>query len=174
MQDLIASVESALQTHNWYAALTLTLTLPDIAGRIDNPNKGSKSRYIEWFDKYVAHNYQRVIGVISREEEPNKVAFLSGLDCYALRCSYLHEGKSQIIHQRSRDVLDDFEFVIPPPRQSIHLIRNNNKLLLQVDEFCIDLLSGLRKWLKDIENDGEKQAELNTFLRIHYIRNYNI
>ncbi|MBA7504750.1 hypothetical protein ES706_03404 [subsurface metagenome] len=109
MKQLIDSVESSIKAENWYAALILTLTLPDIAGKIDNPNSASNSRYAAWFDKYVGEKYKAKIGADKVEH-----IFLSGNDCYALRCSFLHEGKSEIVHQRARNVLDDFEFVVPP------------------------------------------------------------
>lgn len=45
-------------------------------------------RYADWFDKYVGHRYKSKIGAHQEEH-----TFLTGNDCYALRCSYLHEGK---------------------------------------------------------------------------------
>lgn len=38
MKHLINSVEIALENKNWYAALTLTLTLPDIIGKVQQYN----------------------------------------------------------------------------------------------------------------------------------------
>src|SRR5437868_5631970 len=165
MQYLIDSVESALRTENWYAALTLALTLPDIAGKIDYPTFGSNKRYAAWFEKYCGDRYKVEVG----QETVEHFFFLNGNDCYALRCSFLHEGKSEILHQRARNVLEDFEFIVPPRGGLIHNNRKEDTLQLQVDIFCRDILDGIRQWLADINNDTQKQSELNTFLRIFRI-----
>src|SRR5687768_8735608 len=99
MDKLIDSVELAIATENWYAALMTAITLPDIAGKIEFPNAHSQKRYADWFERYMRDKYK----------------FLSGDDCYALRCSLLHEGVSRISHQRAKEILDDFQFNIPRP-----------------------------------------------------------
>jgi hypothetical protein len=167
MKQLFDSVELAIRTENWYAALILALILPDIAGKIDNPDSDSNKRYADWFDKYVGDKYKLKIG-------PNHVehTFLSGNDCYALRCSFLHEGKSEINDQHARDVLDDFVFVVPRKSFTIHCNQSTDgsqKLQLQVDIFCVDIVKGLMQWLNDIEKDSGKQSALSTLLKIHQI-----
>jgi hypothetical protein len=167
MQQLIDSIESSINAENWYAALILALTLPDIAGKIDNPDSGSNKRYADWFDKYVGDKYKSKIGASQVDH-----TFLSGNDCYALRCSFLHEGKSEITDQPARDILDDFVFVVPRKSFTIHCNQSTDgsqKLQLQVDIFCVDIIKGLMQWLKDIENDSGKQSVLSTLLKIHQI-----
>ena len=61
--------------------------------------------------------------------------FLSGADCYALRCAFLHEGRDEITDQRAGEVLDAFAFVVPPAGSAIHSNQNNQTLQLQVDIF---------------------------------------
>jgi hypothetical protein len=165
MKQLIDSVESSLNSENWYAALITTLTLPDIAGKIDYPITGSNKRYADWFDKYVGDKYKSKLGHPSVEH-----TFLSGNDCYALRCSFLHEGKSEITEQRAREVLDDFVFVVAPKGSLIHCNQSGKKLQLQIDAFCNDILDGLRQWIKDIEQDLMKQIALNALLEIQQIK----
>jgi hypothetical protein len=60
MQHFIDSVYLSLQTRNWYGALSLSLTLPDICGKIEYPQyeKKSQKRYISWFDNYVGEKYK--------------------------------------------------------------------------------------------------------------------
>jgi hypothetical protein len=152
MNELIQSVKLSLATGNWHGALITTLTLPDIAGKIDSKIPSSNERYAAWFDKYVGNNYKSKIGAQQVEH-----IFLSGNDCYALRCSYLHEGTSEITHQRARDVLEDFKFVSPPKSSKVHCNQLNTKLQLQVDIFCKDILDGISQWLIDIKNDPVKQ-----------------
>ena len=85
MQHFFIAIEQALQSGNYYAALTTALALPDICGWIENPSIGSKARYVAWFEKYVQDKYTRQPGYVVAG-----LVFLSGSDCYALRCAYLH------------------------------------------------------------------------------------
>ncbi len=77
MERIIKSIEKSVENKNWYSALVLALTLPDICGKFEDKGKSSSKRYSEWFDKYLGEEYD---------------GYLSGNDCYALRCSFLHEG----------------------------------------------------------------------------------
>jgi hypothetical protein len=122
-------------------------------------------RYADWFDKYVGHRYKSKIGAHQEEH-----TFLTGNDCYALRCSYLHEGKSNIIDQRAREVLEDFEFIVPPKGSVLHCNQSNNNLQLQVDLFCTDILEGVRHWIEDIRTNPVKQSALNNLLKISQIK----
>ncbi len=81
---------------NYYAALATTLNFPDICGWIVDPTVVSKARYIAWFDRYVAHHYVHCIG-----PDHERTVFLSGTDCYALRCAFLHEGREEITEQQA-------------------------------------------------------------------------
>lgn len=98
--------------------------------------------------------------------EKTEYIFLSGNDCYALRCSYLHEGKSDISHQRIQEVIEDFEFVVPPEGGICHCNQSNQKLQLQVSIFCKDILKSIEDWLKNISGDVAKQEELSNILKI--------
>jgi len=165
MNKLINSLEVSIKAENWYSALIIALTLPDIAGKIEYPIATSGQRYANWFDKYVGHNYKAQIGSDKTEH-----TFLSGNDCYALRCSYLHEGITDITTQRAREILDDFIFVAPSKGLVIHCNQMNNKLQLQVDIFCNHIIEGLTKWLADISGDKTKQDALRKLIDIHQIK----
>lgn len=95
MEKILQSIEYALQNENWYAAITVALIIPDICGKFEDSKKSSSKRYPEWFEKHLSQKYK---------------GYLSGNDCYALRCSFLHEGSDEITHQRVREVLDYFVF----------------------------------------------------------------
>src|SRR5687768_14320942 len=152
MQALLDSVRQAIADRNWYAALTLTLTLPDICGKVDTPELGSNKRYAAWFDNYVGPTYKTQFA-----HEPTPHIFLSGNDCYALRCSFLHEGTSDITAQRAREALEHFIFLAPKEVGSMHICQTGNKLILEVDKFCADILAGIQKWFNDILPDSQKQ-----------------
>src|SRR6266851_8533311 len=113
MNRFITAIRNATAQRNWYAALVTALALPDICGFLESPNVGSQQRYIRWFNQYLLGRYTGLVG-----EESH--VFLSGEDCYALRCSYLHEGGDNIMRQRARAALESFRFVAPRPGFTVH------------------------------------------------------
>ena len=147
MQHLIDSARKALRDDNFYAALFMALALPDICGKIQYPNeRSSETRYANWFKKYVSQKYRHRVGRSTNEE-----VFLSGSDCYALRCSLLHEGVDVISHQRCRLVLDSFLFLQKSGNHCNYLQVNGHKFLqLSVEIFCEDVYSSVETWLKDV------------------------
>ncbi|QQS21381.1 MAG: hypothetical protein IPL87_02620 [Candidatus Moraniibacteriota bacterium] len=109
LEEFIKAVHQNIDTGNWYGALFISLTLPDIFGKIDNPEeKSSKKRYSLWFKKYVEPIYTHAVGAFHE-----KHIFLTGEDCYALRCAFLHEGIANVSAQSSKKFLHDFIFVKP-------------------------------------------------------------
>jgi hypothetical protein len=161
MRNFIQSIEASLTTENHYAALGMALAAPDVCGWILDPSTPSKQRYIAWFEKYVQDKYT----LEETKIQPRRV-FLSGSDCYALRCAFLHEGRENISAQRAREVLESFQFVVPPPGWNIHNNKMNNTLQLQVDVFCRDLTEGVQAFLEDISSDSDCVARMNEALLI--------
>ena len=45
MRNFTNVFDKSLATENWYAALALALVIPDICGRLENPEMGSGERY---------------------------------------------------------------------------------------------------------------------------------
>lgn len=145
VDNLISALEDALQKEAWYAAFSLMLTLPDICGKIEHPDLGSKRRYVEWFDKYVApkHVYTpstRHTGIILVP-----IPFLSGNDCYALRCAFLHSGTADLSGERVREVLSR---VFVSANSGLHMNRVNNILQIDVGLFGKEIIEGVREWLE--------------------------
>lgn len=142
MENILKSIENSLQSKNWYSALVLTLILPDICSKMEGTNKSSSKRYPEWFNTYLGKKYR---------------GFLSGDDCYALRCAFFHEGSSNIEKQRARDVLDHFVFIADGPhcnRISKCTFGNpkydgKDILQLSVNHFCQDMTGAAKQWLDD-------------------------
>lgn len=162
MRRFLRSVEIALAAGDWYGALSTALTLPDICGRIEAPDTASKERYVDWFNRYLRPNYTRPVGADRREH-----VFLHGQDCYALRCSYLHEGGGHITEQQARKALDSFHFIAPPDGGLVHLNQRNNVLQLQVDVFCREICAAVEEWLADIvEGNAEYEARIANLLEI--------
>lgn len=105
MEHLVQAIKHSLATHNWYSAVTLSLTLPDICGKLENPNLRSRQRYSAWFNQYVAMAHP---------------GFLNGDDCYALRCAYLHQGEFDLEDQNAKDILNRIHFNAPDNRGNVY------------------------------------------------------
>ncbi len=67
MNHFINALETSIQTENWYSVLFISLSLPDICGKIDEPNeKSSKKRMINWFNKYLKSVYTRKMALLHK------------------------------------------------------------------------------------------------------------
>ncbi len=160
MKSIINEIGNSLQSKNWYSALILSLIVPDICPKLNGSTEGSTKRYPKWFNKYLGKKYQN---------------FLSGDDCYSLRCAYLHEGSSDIELQRARDILDRFVFISEGP----HCNKFNNCyfgdprydgknfLQLSTHQFCQDMIEATKQWLKDVEDNKLVQENMAKMLEIH-------
>ena len=153
MDNLIQALDGCVKSENWYGALFIALTLPDICGKIDQPD--SQHHYAAWFDRYVKSKYVH-----------GDWTFLTGNDCYALRCAFLHEGKDNISTQNAKETVEKFYFRAPG-RGTMHCNKFNNTLLqLQVDIFCNDIKEGVLSWLKNISGDVTKKKATECLLKI--------
>ncbi len=162
MERFTSSLRASVDQQNWYVALATALTLPDVCGRLVNPTQGSGARYSAWFDAWVAPGYTANLPQIGAH------CFLTGSDCYALRCSYLHEGGGDITQQRARQALDDFHFIIPPRKGiSVHCNQLDNTLQLQVDQFCLDIADAVDRWAESVRGNQEVQGRMGSLLKIH-------
>lgn len=163
MERFTEAVLLALNNQNWYGALLIAITLPDICGSLENPNtKKSKEHYVNWYDRYLLEKYTS-----------GGTVFLSGDDCYAFRCSYLHQGVDDITMQKARKIYDRFHFVIP--YNGCHIHRNYGEyegtyiLQLQVDIFCMDICAGVDKWVKEVvNNSSDIQERVNSLFALYY------
>lgn len=163
MQRFIHSIELALGAGDWYGALSTALIFPDICGRIEAPDRRSADRYIDWFNRYLLAKYTREIG-----PELKLHVFLSGEDCYSLRCSYLHEGGGNIAEQRARNALDSFHFISPSPGMIVHMNQSNEVLQLQVDLFCNDICSAVKQWSSEVVAGNEEiESRMQNLLEVH-------
>lgn len=163
MRHLSNAVRQAVGQRNWYGALSVALTLPDICARIEEPPT-NRSRYVDWCDRYLTPRYTHFVGGQSH-------TFLTGTDCYALRCAVLHEGRDDIASQRARKALEKFTFIEPPSSGSIHMNQINQHLQLQVDLFCLDICSSVEQWLGDLAKKPDEAfgARLSELMKIQSV-----
>ena len=81
----VKDVQNALKNKNYYCALSLALTLPDICGMAEFPDKSVGERYISFYDEYI-RNFDTTY----------KNPYLSGEVVYNLRNTFLHQGSPNI------------------------------------------------------------------------------
>jgi len=167
MLRYVTAMRLSLRTGNSYSALFLALTLPDICGRLEDPEKDSRERYEDWFRTYMAGIYPS--------------SFLTPEDCYALRCAALHEGAGDISNQRSKKILDEVCFLSPDSHGLHgfvpgHCNRLTNvaigsrefgeALFLHVNNFCEDMCKGVEKWLVDVARNQDIKTRMKDLLTI--------
>lgn len=170
MKHLVAAVEQAIDQGNWYAALSVALTMPDICARMEQPEvKSSKKRYTDWCDRYLTPRYTREMPSLAIPGTQESHVFLGGGDCYALRCAVLHEGLDSTVTQNAREALDRFTFIAPSPGGFVHMNQSDATLHLQVDQFCRDICSCVSQWLNDVSEDRAVQGRLADLMEIRIL-----
>lgn len=93
MLNKIADIEKSLGAEAYLSALALTLTLPDICGKLEFPN--DKNHYSKWYDKWVNNLTQFKNGeYVKTKESQEHEALFNGEMCYGLRCAFLHSGNT--------------------------------------------------------------------------------
>jgi hypothetical protein len=122
------------------------LAIPDLCAALAPDGLTNGSRYEAWFDTHVAPTYG---------------SFLTGKDAWGLRCSILHQGRTQP-HQGSYSrVL----FVEPGHGFVMHRNVMDDALNLDVRLFCADLVTAARSWLGQVETTPTYQANYPAFLQ---------
>lgn len=150
MQGLIEAVKLSCTQGNWYSALYIALTLPDICTKLENPSsKESGKRYRDWFDKYLKQTYK------SEFHGPD-FYFLTSGDIWALRCSLLHEGTDEISNQKSREVLRQIKFTT----NLVHRGKMGDVLVLNVAMFCEEMLAAVKRWIHATASDSAIQERI--------------
>lgn len=145
MKELLASIEQCLKAQNWYAATALSLTVPDVCAALESlDGRASGKLYAGWFDKYLGAKY----GASAGGGQP----WLTGSDCYALRCAFLHQATDDISTQAVRRVYEGIRI-----HESEHLlsIQSNlprelgipDTLFICAGMFCQDICEAAMEWL---------------------------
>lgn len=152
MRDFIDQIERAVQAHAYYLALYAVLTLPDICGAMESDDgQATRTKYIEWFDKYVAPGY-RAFGQST----------LTGEVCYFYRCAVLHQGRAQ--HPK----LGFSRILFVEPGVTTNVFHNNvlnDALNIDVSIFCTDVLKGANIWLQAAEHSPNYRKNFPLFMQ---------
>ena len=139
-----------------HAALYLSLTMPDICSKLENPaSAGSGQRYTDWYDRFL-------LPINTANIQGHDVVFMTSGDCWALRCAVLHEGSDDVRKQRAKDVISKFRFTSLP----MHRIKANDALVLNVAEFCEEVCLAVEAWTGVVAKDADVQDRISSLLRV--------
>lgn len=161
IDSFLRGLEKALNTDNYYAALCIGFTLPDICSKLEKPNLRTGQRYPQWYEEFMQSKYETYYELKNLHH-----TFLNGNDFYALRCAFLHQGEVDITNQRARKALTDFKFVAS--KGSSHCNQCGTTLQLDVQTFCGDILKGTVAWLIKYRNDSEINFRAENLIEISY------
>ena len=163
MENFVNAARCAVHAGNWYAALAMALTLPDMAGKAEWPSKNrGRESFVRWFELWLQPTYS----VDATRFRPAGFQ-LTGSDCYALRCAYLHQG-SLDLEGPGANAIEAFRF-IPPPADG-HVYHRNmfeNTMQLQVDLFTWEVCEAVERWLVDARTRPEVAARIDSLARIN-------
>ncbi len=79
-------IKKCIDNECFIAAISLALTLPDICGKAEFPDKGNTARYITWYNKFIGKN------ICPNSPHGDDMPYLSGEMLYNLRNQVLHQG----------------------------------------------------------------------------------
>ena len=157
MDTLISQTRTAMTSGLYYVGLMSALAVPDIAGALNSANGEATGRkYIDWYETWVRPR------LFEKRQRKNP---FTGEDCYRFRCSMLHQGSS--IHPKSPYARVIF---IEPgaPNYSIHYcVIRQEALVIQLDAFIEEMLSGCEKWLASAKGTNPFEKNYGRFATRH-------
>ncbi|MBE5766690.1 MAG: hypothetical protein E7335_05975 [Clostridiales bacterium] len=114
INKIVDDINRALDNECLLSALALALTIPDVCGKAEWPEKRNGRRYIDWFDTYVGVSERCTCEECQKAQMP----YLSGEVVYSLRNCFLHQGTLDIepIKVKAHDNHID-EFVLVTERK---------------------------------------------------------
>lgn len=191
IKDRILEIKKHIEGENWQSALAMSLTLPDICGKIKYSGKSSGLRYKKWFEDHCEQKYLKKRTRLTKSYS-NK-AYFTGEMCWKLRNAFLHEGANDIKNWDNKDengeqVEDiDYEFelsingadmhgeirgaLIPFKNAKIDTNRKNNAVSLDIKRLCEVLTSEAYKFVEDKEY--RESADLYTVNIVDYKKMLN-
>lgn len=164
MLDKINDINIALNNKSYLSALALSLTLPDVCGKIEYPHfkNQNRKRYVAWFDDWVSHYFADNTGWTDDYKAKNPI--FTGKMCYSLRCSFLHDGNSDIKNwgeQEDTDFYYSYEFELAvggADKRGLSLENPNNhnsKILktetvrVNIDKLCKCICLSAEKYYRE-------------------------
>lgn len=100
----ISEIRTALNAELYNCALAVSLTPPDICGKVEFPSeKSSSARYKQWFLKYVEPLTTSPATILPGGEIVD-YTWITSDECWALRCAVLHAGNYEAERIKLTDI----------------------------------------------------------------------
>ena len=161
LRDFLAAARSAVAESNWYAAIALALTLPDICASIDRPGSGiTQGRYVEWWEERAAGRFWIKP---DDDEDWTPRSLVPGKDAFLLRCAFLHNGTGTT--GKTDPVKERFRFMAASGG-SYGQSRDEREVSLNVEYFVEAVCRAVEQWIVDRQDDAEAQARLTEIVGI--------
>ena len=172
----IKALESGIKEENWILSVMGACTLPDICTSLEGEKGGAK--YVEWFNTYVKE-YQPTL---SRRKEfiaktleewinrpplkPEDIelythVFFSGVNAYALRCAFLHNGNGNLSaqpiqsgkrqYEKFKNQILDIENVEFKNDSNLIFNKVGKTAYLNPEKYCIAIITGVIIWIETIK-----------------------
>lgn len=164
LRHFIDAARRAAEDDNWFAAIALALTLPDICGAVDDPGKGrSAARFIAWWDERMAW---RFVVRPDADEQPQwePFTYLPGADAFALRCAYLHSGTDNTAGPKTNH--ERIRFLGPPNASGFGYSETDQILYLGLEPFVEWVCLAVEDWLADRASDPVAQERLTGLVSV--------
>ncbi len=140
LMDMLRASQAGAQ----HSALALALALPDICASIEYPNEPKVGvRYRNWCNEWA------------------KLVSVAGVDCYALRCAYLHSGSDEFSGpSAAQAIFERIEFTLgqvggvwvsqalPPSSPGA-----KQTARIPIETFCRDMATSADAWRRARQSD---------------------
>lgn len=168
MRILLDQLEESLESKLYFLSLSVALMVPDVFGALDSEDgRATPKRYIDWYERWIRPEYaSRIMEKFSHESDFQPAAEnpFDGESCYYFRCSFLHQGRAA--HPR----MGFSRVLFIEPRQSgleIHYTTLQDALCIDLRGFCLEMVSGARKWLAEFQEADRYKNNSASSLRRH-------
>ncbi|WP_434774119.1 hypothetical protein [Pantoea agglomerans] len=173
MKDLIDAVQQALRDNNYFSAMFIALSLPDICGSLEQPKEKNGIRAKKWFKenlgaKYMPNNRYEVMlnfrpdgieqlspsDVENLKKEPATVKLTPEM-FWSLRNAFLHEAS---------DKGKQFKFHVTHSSTPMMII--NDALQLSSVYFCQDMCYAVEMWVLRMKKNAIVTQRINERAKI--------
>ncbi|HKN00676.1 MAG TPA: hypothetical protein VJX23_09195 [Candidatus Binataceae bacterium] len=156
MDSIIYEIRQALMNHLFYAAIMLSLGMPDVCAALESEDGYTKADdYKRWYRQWFQPKYPA----------------LSEDDMYSLRCGVFHRGR--LNDPRPGLQYERIVFTLPS-NLTLTEGRFNNVYFTDAHRFCADMIASAEKWYaaKQKDTNVEKNILRLVQYRAHGLKPY--
>lgn len=171
IKDILEDIKLANKNKAYFSALALTLTIPDICGKIEYKNLNDKEKYIKWFNDWVYKYVEIPKGNDELFNEFDELAIFDGEVCYALRCAYLHSGNYELKeHGKGKIKISRFELCVSDCEcvsGDAHGCSMSNDIITEVhrrfnvEKLIKHFILGTEDYIKECGDNSKNYATIN-------------